>query len=391
MMMKIFFLILGLFISEASFSSGPTRELTPEQVGYCNSADPEIANTSELLPDLVCNPKILSLEDNLDLDLEPGKSYELELICSFYPHLRSLYFSNLEQELPQCIYSLENLFSLNFFIVKQVDLSGLNNISELKVLGISNANIVKGVLSHPNLETFRLNSVKNHDSLTIGKLASISEVTISGLPKLENIDRFYNLKDTKWLDISDLSDLKDLSALKHFTNLEHLTIGNIYHEVKFPKLDNHPHLEDLRFLFSYFNYLEQISELPNVKNLNINSKYHTLTDISPLSNLTSLEKINVNWHNIIDFAPLANNPNLKYVGHAWGNNQFSDLTQFYAQSKSNAKFSDIKHQRMLYCSPRSREDYDNGKRCNEQQNKHCSLMSPGLLRHLCTFWHDDWF
>lgn len=154
---------------------------------------------------------------------------------------------------------------------------------------------------------------------TIGNI--VEEVTFSSAEFEQFARELFELDPAKPVMTDDLwgiteltipNTLSELSDLSYFIGLTNLTLQN-YHGGDFSFLSSMPQLEYLDLSESSVSSLalEFIGSLPSIQTLNLNSC--GITDISSLSNLSSLKTLLLDNNNIESVAPLAACPNLQVL------------------------------------------------------------------------------
>jgi len=243
----------------------------------------------------------INIDDPNLLDLfnpQTGQPYQLTKLdinatgiadlnfLNVYPDLETLNISdNGIQFLPPFIGSLTNLHELDASGNQLVDVFGLANLTQLRVLNLSgngNLNFVSDVhsvlLNNPNLEVIGLNGI------------SISDPNFLGLSNPQT-GQPYSLIE---LDIGS-TGVMDLNFLNAYQDLEKLNIS-----------DN-----GIQFLPPFIDNLTNLREF--------DASGNQLVEAFSLINLNQLTTLNLSGNSNLDFVPevhsiLLNNPNLEVIG-----------------------------------------------------------------------------
>lgn len=232
-----------------------------------------------------------------------------------------------------------NTEKLVFQWVSPESLDPLSRMNGLKLLWLNTDNDVKAEFggNFPSLEklyiyddmdsTGNINRITTLKELELQCGEGLTELT--GFEKLTSLERL-DIRGTKVSDISCLSgctkmrelyisgtDVYDISPLKNMTGLE-----------VFDASQNHDHQKE-----KLISDISALADKPKLREVDL---YGTdVTDISPLSGNTSLEKAELSYTPIKSAAPLMNLPKLYDVGmYHCDNISDSEREEFFAWYRS---------------------------------------------------------
>ncbi|MDW8800105.1 cell wall-binding repeat-containing protein [Clostridium sp. A1-XYC3] len=219
------------------------------------------------------------------------------------------------------INDVKNITSLSTDGYSINDLSGIEKLTNLRVLGIVGNNItnIEPLKNLNNLESLYLsNEAELADISALGHLGKLSNLTLL-IPNLKDISVLKILSNLKSLSICD-SNLTDISELKDCKNLIFLSLMD--NEIN--NINALSELNKLKTLQLYNNQITSISALKSLTNLNcINLADNQITNISDLKDLTNLTKLYLGENKITNIDDLKNLINLSKLDLSF--NQITDI------------------------------------------------------------------
>lgn len=209
-----------------------------------------------------------------------------------------------------------NMAQLNQFVaVDSLNLSGNLNINNLKALS-----------ELRDLKFLDISNTSIKDLAPISNITFLEGLNLSNTPTvaikfIKYADRLQdlNLSYTQIEDISELVNLKSLRILR----AEKAPIQS------FAVLNQFKNLKELYLGESGFNNMENVKDLSSLEVLSLNKNY--ILNFSFLSQLTSLRDLELAETNFTEVSPLASLPNLTYLDIT--SSPVSDLTPISSLSK----------------------------------------------------------
>lgn len=218
------------------------------------------------------------------------------------------------------------------------DISAISSLEKLKSLEITNGGSIenfKFLYNMPNLEILYIDSKKLRDIGFISNMPFLQQLSIIN-SEIINIDVLSDCKDNLLLlNLSTNYQIKDYSIVSELYNLVDLTLNIDYlfeNALPLPNLSNMPYLTNLSISHYdelsplsyaaglteltmskvYANDYSALTNLTNLKHLNLIDMSCNSSDLEPIMGLTQLETINLSnsyiWGNVEGLLKL---PNLK--------------------------------------------------------------------------------
>jgi Leucine-rich repeat (LRR) protein len=369
-----------------------TRDRTSINITeYCEQLTTAQRNTFDAIYKDNCPSgffKLMHGVNELEMTFDENLDYDLTPLCEFNKPFESLRLYGFNGDLPKCFQHIQGITLLQVAYSSAVDLSALSN-NNLIVLSFESVTQITGILKAENLVHLRISNSNLSPSTKFIAQDKLDDLYLHRV-NIKNLEPFRGFKNMATIRLSKLPELEDLSVLEDFTKLELLDIHAMEKPYQFPVLKNHPDLATVSVRSGYFDALEQLRYLTGLKKLDLRKSKPTITDISMLNNLTSLEYIDLSYHDVTDISPLAALPNIDQIILNLANPRLTDITNFYDIAQRPVSM-EVYEDYLLSCSPQYYEEYKKGKRCNTQQRENCGSMKPGLLRKFCVFRYRDWF
>jgi len=388
------FVLATLLYSQTTFAELTTAEIEQQNDdkvrNYCEQITQAERNTLDLVYEGDCFSAYYRLfygVDELKLTFDIDIEYDLKPFCRFTEPFKDLRLEGLHSSLPSCFADIESMTVLIVDRSQYFNLSEISGSDSLIILYLSSIEDLNGTLISPSLKSLAIYTSTPSKSIQFENMDTLTDLNINGA-HFKTLDAFKGVTKIKNLTLQGNEELIDITAMQYFTELEYLTISGMEGPYVFPVLTNHTKLKDITVWGGYFDAVEQLQYLTGLKKLTLARATPPITDISAWSNLTSLETLDVSYHDIADFTPLAELPKLERVEAFVGNNRATDMTKFYAQTPGDA-YVDLFPESLMSCSPLYKEQYIEGKRCNDQQREHCGQKERGLGRWFCTWWYRD--
>lgn len=201
---------------------------------------------------------------------------------------------NLEAE-PPC----ENAY----FTKDLIDLSGVRNLSNLQYLGITGTKIIslRGIEELTQLKILNLTECQiSEDWDRLERLKNLEELDLS-YNDLENIQKLPALSGLKVLNVSSCG-LADLKGISRFAQVSTLHIA--YNEIT--DLQGIESLSNLSQLGAPGNQISHLNPLKDLRELAIlDASINEIKDISGLADLENLEHLELGGNQIDNLRPLA--------------------------------------------------------------------------------------
>lgn len=215
------------------------------------------------------------------------------------------------------ISKLENLESvvLDLSNVKIVDFKYLSGLENLQTLTIKNARAVTfnnfdAIGELPGLETLELSGFCPDDFSFLNNSVSLKKLVISGVSV--DADKLASLTSLKTLVISDC-DIDNVSALAGMTGLNNLSFGSIKNSsgvsISFLKS-----IDELQKLYLEDTYYDDVFDITQLKKLTIkNPGPYVFNDVDGIQAMTNLEYLNCEHNQLHSLEPLRELKNLKVL------------------------------------------------------------------------------
>jgi internalin A len=214
------------------------------------------------------------------------------------------------------IRGLDNLLNLKSLNLKRnliAELRGLDNLSSLKILHIDPVNKIGGLEHLGNLEELymdhhqdshvKLNAIDGLNNLTQLRVLNLSNNNIT---KLENLERLENLNH---LDLSE-NEISEIALTKPLNNLESLILtSNRLSDLS--KLNFFKNLTSLTLKRNRLDNLEGLSHLDKLTDLDVSG--NSLASLEPLKSLKNLTWLNLSGNELSDFGALKYLEGLTYL------------------------------------------------------------------------------
>jgi internalin A len=348
--MKILFLLATIIFSSSTLFAQPTlipdtnfKIVINDILGEPDNYEPTVADLNGVTGTVNAHSShIESIE---------GAQYLVnitELDLSYNPLTSINPISNLS--------GLEVLTLYNTHVNSLVPLTGLTNLVELNIRDLATSdftpiiNLVQlEILTLYNVDLYNISGFEALTALEEFSLPCNNLVSIAPLSQLTNLQQLW-LWDISGLSLAPLSSLlsleylrctngngNDLASIANLTNLTTLDLsGNQLSDSNIAPLSD---LVNLTSLYISSNMITDISALSNLTSLNWFSFYwNSISDLSPLSGLINLETLYAYGNEITDLSPLTQLPNLSYVNLR--DNQITYLPQL--SGMSNLQILDLR-------------------------------------------------
>ena len=187
-----------------------------------------------------------------------------------------------------------------------LDQSLINNVTELYVGNNtqtdSHITDLTGLEKFTNLQTLSINNGHYTDLTPIIGLTKLEKLSMSASTKLSSIENLGKLTSLKELAISNCN-LKSLKGLEKLTNLEVLLMSNEAQNVAMKDINS----------ITDFSPIQNLTKLKilNISNYNDEIAGNKLENLDVFKNLTSLETLEARFCGIRDISALSNMKNLK--------------------------------------------------------------------------------
>ena len=187
-----------------------------------------------------------------------------------------------------------------------LDQSLINNVTELYVGNNtqtdSHITDLTGLEKFTNLQTLSINNGHYTDLTPIIGLTKLEKLSMSASTKLSSIENLGKLTSLKELAISNCN-LKSLNGLEKLTNLEVLLMSNEPQNVAMKDINS----------ITDFSPIQNLTKLKilNISNYNDEIAGNKLENLDVFKNLTSLETLEARFCGIRDISGLSNMKNLK--------------------------------------------------------------------------------
>ena len=200
------------------------------------------------------------------------------------------------------VYQAEQLETLDLSNCVLTDISGLSNFKGLIDLNLD-SNAIDSVLSLKDLTSLTSLSAADNVISDITPLYGLTQLNYLNLRdnEIENIDIVGNFTQLNYLNVSD-NRVESINAVRNLTELKVLDIS--HNKIAYiGALRELVGLEELYMVSNYFEVLTQISNLTNLRVLEVGEDYnnksiimpdhHSVCGLEPISNMTKLEKLTV--------------------------------------------------------------------------------------------------
>lgn len=207
---------------------------------------------------------------------------------------------------------------------------------QVHYLSLSNVSNLEGIQYFTNLKTLSLDHCYIKDLMFLSKFTNLDELSIFTNNGLQNLNGIENLTSLKVISISGCKNLTDISAVSNLKNLKFFSIDNENRnpiDISYVKgltnleqfitngtyvksedvVGNLTKLTSLRMKNSDIKDASFVSNLPNLKELDLGNNYHLKT-VGNLQNATNLQYFDIGMTPITDLSMIKNNYNLIEVG-----------------------------------------------------------------------------
>ena len=195
----------------------------------------------------------------------------------------------------ETIPALTNLSKLTISDISNEDLSFLNNLTDLKEIGIFNCSNLKSLTGLNLTNTIKLDisacdKLTSLSDLKFGSkiVTDLKEIRIWNCSNLKSLNGL-NLTNTIKLDISACDKLTSLSDLKFGSKIETIRLGLKSIDSALDQLSELTSCKKISLSLNDDNDISFIENLENLEELNITScKFSSLNDLTSLKKLKSL-------------------------------------------------------------------------------------------------------
>ena len=202
------------------------------------------------------------------------------------------------------------------------NLSGLNNLAALIVLGCPNLSYFGGLSNLSSLVSLSIEETGLTVVPDLSGLSSLESLLIHDNESLTTVPSLSGLSSLESLRISENESLTTVPSLSGLTNLTSLVFGD-NSLISIPNLSGLTNLESLTVNEGLLTSVPNLSELTNLKYVHITGCY-SLTNLPELSGLYNLRVLEVlNCYELTELPELSGLNNLNSINIGWCNNLIS--------------------------------------------------------------------